>query len=136
MSKCDFFDLFYFVIYSAAVIALIVSSSNNEHLMTLHIGTACMAFISGIMYIFTLYGADSSEFTATRDEEIRRERERKIFESGEPIDPNITGVRVIGDDDEYNITQYNINNNNENKINDEELNDQTPLINKHVTIQA
>lgn len=53
--------------FSAAVIALVVSSSTSEHLMTLHIGTAAMAILSCILYIITLVGVDTSEFTASRD---------------------------------------------------------------------
>lgn len=68
--------------FSAAVIALIVSSSSSAHLQVLHIGTACMAIVSAIMYVFTLYGADATEFTRSRDEEMRKEREKRILSIG------------------------------------------------------
>lgn len=49
--------------FSAAVIALAVSAASTLHLLVLHLGTAAMAIVSGILYLVTLLGADSSEFT-------------------------------------------------------------------------
>jgi len=49
--------------FSAAVIALIVSASSTLHLPVLHLGTAAMGLVAGIIYLFTLLGTDSSEFT-------------------------------------------------------------------------
>lgn len=48
--------------FSAAVIALIVSSASTEHLPVLHLGTAAMGLISGVLYCATLVGVDYSEF--------------------------------------------------------------------------
>jgi len=48
--------------FSAAVIALIVSAVSPLHLPVLHLGTAAMGLIAGVIYLATLLGADSSEF--------------------------------------------------------------------------
>merc|ERR1719220_3364819 len=48
--------------FSAAVIALIVSASSTLHLPVLHLGTAAMGIVSGILYLVTLLGVDYSEF--------------------------------------------------------------------------
>lgn len=48
--------------FSAAVIALVVSSSSTEHLPVLHLGTAAMGLISGVLYCATLVGVDYTEF--------------------------------------------------------------------------
>jgi len=45
------------------VIALIVSSVSTEHLPVLHLGTAAMGLISGVLYCATLMGVDYTEFT-------------------------------------------------------------------------
>ena len=123
--------------FSAAVIALIVSSSSTEHLMVLHIGTASMAIVSAIMYVFTLYGADSSEFTASYDE-------AKLLANGVTLDG---GVKVITDDDIINYDNDNDNDNDGlddnsvNSTNSTEMSDETPLMTRDtpqrpVTIQA
>merc|ERR1712087_508134 len=48
--------------FSAAVVALIVSSVSTLHLPTLHLGTAGMGLAAGVIYLGTLLGADASEF--------------------------------------------------------------------------
>lgn len=48
--------------FSAAVIALVVSSVSTLHLPTLHLGTAGMGLAAGVIYLGTLLGADASEF--------------------------------------------------------------------------
>jgi DHA1 family bicyclomycin/chloramphenicol resistance-like MFS transporter len=49
--------------FSAAVIALIVSAISPLHLPVLHLGTAGMGLVAGVIYLCTLVGADASEFT-------------------------------------------------------------------------
>jgi DHA1 family bicyclomycin/chloramphenicol resistance-like MFS transporter len=49
--------------FSAAVIALVISSVSSQHLVTLHLGTAGMGVLSGVIYLFTLMKTDASEFT-------------------------------------------------------------------------
>jgi len=53
--------------FSAAVIALIVSSVSTEHLPVLHLGTAAMGLISGVLYCATLMGVDYTEFTKNNE---------------------------------------------------------------------
>eukprot|EP00488_Nonionellina_sp_1-RS-2012_P002383 TRINITY_DN454_c0_g1_i1.p1 TRINITY_DN454_c0_g1~~TRINITY_DN454_c0_g1_i1.p1 ORF type:complete len:198 (-),score=49.70 TRINITY_DN454_c0_g1_i1:305-898(-) len=48
--------------FSAALIALIVSGVSPLHLPVLHIGTASMGLLAGVLYLGTLMGADASEF--------------------------------------------------------------------------
>jgi len=52
------------------VIALIVSAVSSLHLPVLHLGTAGMGLLAGVLYLFTLMGADRSEFVKTRKLEI------------------------------------------------------------------
>jgi len=62
--------------FSAAVIALIVSAVSSLHLPVLHLGTAAMGIVAGIIYLGTLPGADSSEFTRNhhkKEEEVDQE---------------------------------------------------------------
>ena len=44
----------------------------------IHIGTACMAFVSAITDICTLYHADASQFTGPRDKVLIKQWEKKI----------------------------------------------------------
>eukprot|EP01084_Bolivina_argentea_P057764 105522_1 len=53
--------------FSAAAIALVVSASSDQHLVVLHLGTAGMGLGAGIIYLFTLVGADATEFTKNHD---------------------------------------------------------------------
>merc|ERR1712130_110395 len=53
--------------FSAAVIALIVSSVSPLHLPVLHLGTAAMGIVSGILYLVTLLGVDYQEFTRNNE---------------------------------------------------------------------
>jgi len=53
--------------FSAAVIALVVSSVSTLHLPVLHLGTAAMGIISGILYLVTLLGVDYTEFTQNNE---------------------------------------------------------------------
>lgn len=56
--------------FSAAVIALIVSAVSPLHLPVLHLGTAAMGIVAGIIYLGTLLGADSSEFTKNHNKKL------------------------------------------------------------------
>jgi len=93
--------------FSAAVIALIVSSSSEQHLMVLHIGVGAMALSAIIIFAFTLYGVNYEEFLADC------KREDNVGNSLAPAD----GVVVIDDDSA------------ENEVN---INEQTPLIKKTI----
>jgi len=97
--------------FSAAVIALIVSSSSEQHLMVLHIGVGAMAISAIIIYAFTLYGVNYEEFLA----ESKR-ADLLMEDSATSTD----GVTVISDDDEYNSMKLNVT-------------EQTPLIKKVMT---
>jgi len=56
--------------FSAAVIALVVSASSTLHLPVLHLGTAAMGVLAAIIYLLTLMGADSSEFTQNHHKKV------------------------------------------------------------------
>jgi len=102
--------------FSAAVIALIVSSSSEEHLMVLHLGVAAMALSAIIIYAFTLYGVNYDEFIANsrRSEHISEKEPNIVAEYSD-------GVTVIGDDDIEN-----------NSINMMVVTEKTPLIKKSI----
>eukprot|EP01083_Nonionella_stella_P034229 93719_1 len=66
--------------FSAAVIALIVSAVSALHLPVLHLGTASMGLVAGLIYLGTLLGADSSEFIKShtkKTDEIAHNSETK-----------------------------------------------------------
>lgn len=46
---------------------MVVSAVSPLHLPVLHLGTAAMGIVAGVIYLGTLLGADSSEFTKNRD---------------------------------------------------------------------
>jgi len=75
--------------FSAAVIALAVSAASTLHLPVLHLGTAAMAIVSGILYLLTLLGADSSEFTQN-NARTRALREAQALERKPLIDMSET----------------------------------------------
>jgi len=86
--------------FSAAVIALIVSSVSPLHLPVLHLGTAAMGIVSGILYLVTLLGVDYQEFTRNNEASHALQTETKPL-----IDVNETqkyGIDVI--DQRGNIT--------------------------------
>jgi len=77
--------------FSAAVIALIVSSSSEQHLMVLHIGVGIMALSAVVIYVVTLSGADYTEFISKQDQ---------VEINAIPIHKLSTGgVSVIDEDD-------------------------------------
>jgi len=63
--------------FSAAVIALIVSASSTLHLPVLHLGTAAMGIVSGILYLVTLLGVDYSEFLRNNEAAQLQQTEEK-----------------------------------------------------------
>lgn len=86
--------------FSAAVIALIVSSVSTLHLPVLHLGTAAMGIISGILYLATLLGVDYTEFTRNNEAaQLLRDTERKPL-----IDMSETQKYGIDIDQRGNIT--------------------------------
>jgi len=97
--------------FSAAVIALIVSSSSEEHLMVLHLGVGGMALSAIIIYAFTLYGVNYDEFIAETKKADRVEEGTMIIEYSD-------GEKVNEDDFENN------------SINMALVNEKTPLIGK------
>jgi len=101
--------------FSAAVIALIVSSSSEEHLMVLHLGVGAMALSAILIYAFTLYGVDYDEFIA----ESKKSELEPINKNLMIIEPS-DGITVIDDDDIEN-----------NAINMSNVNEKTPLIKKN-----
>lgn len=85
--------------FSAAVIALIVSSVSTLHLPVLHLGTAAMGIISGILYLVTLMGVDYTEFLRNNEMSEVHETERKPL-----IDMSETHKYGIDIDQRGNIT--------------------------------
>lgn len=85
--------------FSAAVIALIVSSVSTLHLPVLHLGTAAMGIISGVLYLVTLLGVDYQEFTRNNEATQLNPTETKPL-----IDVNETQKYGIDIDQRGNIT--------------------------------
>ena len=83
------------------MIALIVSSVSTLHLPVLHLGTAAMGIISGILYLATLLGVDYTEFTRNNGatQALHAETERKPL-----IDMSETQKYGIDIDQRGNIT--------------------------------
>jgi len=102
--------------FSAGVIALIVSSSSEQHLMVLHLGVGAMALSAILIYAFTLYGVNYDEFIA----ETKKAEQEFVDESSIKTESS-NGVTVMGDDDIEN-----------NSINMSIVNEKTPLIKKSI----
>merc|ERR1719474_2040495 len=81
--------------FSAAVIALIVSASSTLHLPVLHLGTAAMGIVSGILYLVTLLGVDYSEFLRNNEAAQLQQTESEK----EPLMPvDVTAAQKYGTD--------------------------------------
>jgi len=81
--------------FSAAVIALIVSATSTLHLPVLHLGTAAMGIVSGILYLATLLGVDYSDFV--RNNEAAQELQADPTEK-RPLNVDMSGAQKYGSD--------------------------------------
>jgi len=86
------------VFFSAAVIALIVSATSSLHLPVLHLGTAGMGIAAGIIYLGTLLGADSSEFTKNHkkssDANSNQSERKPLIDINETAQINKYGIDI------------------------------------------
>jgi len=81
--------------FSAAVIALVVSAASPLHLPVLHLGTAAMGIVSGILYLATLLGVDYSEFLRNNEAAQLQQADSEK----EPLMPvDVTAAQKYGTD--------------------------------------
>merc|ERR1719245_1576995 len=79
--------------FSAAVIALVVSALSTLHLPVLHLGTAAMGIVSGILYLVTLLGVDYSDFV--RNNGAAQELQADATEK-KPLNVDMSGAQKYG----------------------------------------